>query len=39
MIEVDASEELLIDILELIGVDFVVKGEEHDEYHVALPFV
>ena len=39
MIEVDASEELLIDILELIGVDFVVKGEEHDEYQVALPSV
>jgi hypothetical protein len=39
MIEVDASEELLIDILELIGVDFVVKGKEYDEYHVALPSV
>ena len=39
MIQVDPSEELLIDILELIGVDFVVKGEEHDEYHVALPSV
>ena len=39
MIQVDASEELLIDILELLGVDFVVQGEEHDEYHVALPSI
>ena len=36
---VDASEELLIDILQMLGVDFIVQGEEHDEYHVALPSV
>lgn len=39
MIQVDVSEELLIDILELLGVDFVVQGKEYDEYHVALPSV
>jgi hypothetical protein len=39
VITVNESEELLIDILELLGVDFVVQGEEHDEYHVALPSV
>lgn len=39
MIQVDASEELLIDILELLGVDFVVQGKGYDEYHVALPSV
>jgi len=39
MIQVDASEELLIDILQMLGVDFVVQGKEHDEYHVVLPSV
>jgi len=39
VITVNESEEMLIDILELLGVDFVVQGEEHDEYHVALPSV
>ena len=34
---VDASEELLIDILQMLGVDFIVRGEGYDEYHVALP--
>jgi hypothetical protein len=36
MIEVDASEELLIEILELLGSDFIVRGEGYDEYHLAL---
>jgi len=36
MIQVDASEELLIDILRLLGVDFVVQGEAHNEYHLCL---
>jgi hypothetical protein len=31
------DEELLIDILQMLGVDFVVQGREHDEYYVALP--
>ena len=39
VITVNESEEMLIDILELLGVDFVVQGEEHDEYHVVLPSV
>ena len=36
---VDASEELLIDILQMLGVDFVVQGEGYDEHHVALPSI
>jgi hypothetical protein len=37
MIQVHEHEELLIDILQMLGVDFVVQGKEYDEYHVALP--
>jgi|SanBayMetagenome_1026888.scaffolds.fasta_scaffold13093_3 hypothetical protein len=33
---VDASEELLIDILQMLGVDFIVREEGHDEYHLCL---
>jgi len=39
MITVSESEELLIDILQLLGVDFVVQGKGYDEYYVALPSV
>lgn len=31
---VDESEQLLIDILQMLGVDFVVRGEGYDEYHL-----
>jgi len=39
MVHVYDHEELLIDILQMLGVDFVVQGKEYDEYHVALPSV
>ena len=39
MIQVHDHEELLIDILQMLGVDFVVQGKGYDEYHVALPSV
>jgi hypothetical protein len=39
MITVNESEEMLIDILQLLGVDFIVQGEEYDEYHLAVPSV
>lgn len=39
MIQVHDHEELLIDILQMLGVDFVVQGKEYDEYYVQLPSV
>lgn len=36
MIQVDASEELLIDILEELGSDFVIVAPEYHEYYIAL---
>ena len=36
MVKVQASEELLIDILQLLGVDFYIEGEDHNEYHLAI---
>ena len=39
MIQVHDHEELLIDILQMLGVDFVVQGKGYDEYYVALPSV
>lgn len=36
VITVNESEEMLIDILELLGVDFVVEGDGHNEYHLCL---
>lgn len=32
MNKVYEDEELLIDILQMLGVDFVVQGREYDEY-------
>lgn len=39
MITVNESEEMLIDILRLLGVDFIVQGKGYDEYHLAVPSV
>lgn len=36
MIQVHEHEELLIDILQMLGVDFVVQGKEYDEYYLSL---
>jgi len=36
MITVSESEELLIDILQLLGVDFVISKDGYDEYHLAI---
>jgi len=38
IIRVEESEELLIDILQLLGVDFVVSTKEgYDEYYLSVP--
>ena len=39
MVQVHEHEELLIDILQMLGVDFVVQGKEYDEYYLSVPSV
>ena len=36
MIQVHDHEELLIDILEELGSDFVIVAPDYHEYHIAL---